>query len=66
MIATLKRRTSCIPMIFEVLKQLLGEFFVGVEEHNVSFYAGDLFGRLLSLFFFLFLNAKAASSLIFF
>ncbi|KAG6975127.1 hypothetical protein JG688_00002708 [Phytophthora aleatoria] len=30
-------------MIFEVLQQILNEFFVDVQEHNVSFYAGDLF-----------------------
>ncbi|KAE9044700.1 hypothetical protein PR002_g2656 [Phytophthora rubi] len=30
-------------MIFEVLQQVLGEFFVDVQARNVSFYAGDLF-----------------------
>ncbi|KAG3200963.1 hypothetical protein PC128_g4234 [Phytophthora cactorum] len=30
-------------MIFEVLQQVLNEFFVDVQEDNVSFYAGDLF-----------------------
>ncbi|KAG6612804.1 Vacuolar protein sorting-associated protein 13A N-terminal domain [Phytophthora cinnamomi] len=30
-------------MIFEALQQVLGEFFVDVQERNVSFYAGDLF-----------------------
>ncbi|KAG7382816.1 hypothetical protein PHYPSEUDO_004324 [Phytophthora pseudosyringae] len=30
-------------MIFDVLQQVLGEFFVDVQESNVSFYAGDLF-----------------------
>jgi hypothetical protein len=32
-------------MIFEVLQQVLGEFFVDIHERNVSFYTGDLFGR---------------------
>ncbi|KAL4177269.1 hypothetical protein KRP22_002203 [Phytophthora ramorum] len=30
-------------MIFEVLQQLLGEFFVDIQEENVSLYTGDLF-----------------------
>ncbi|POM80036.1 LOW QUALITY PROTEIN: hypothetical protein PHPALM_2178, partial [Phytophthora palmivora] len=30
-------------MLFEVLQQVLSEFFVDVQEDNVSFYAGDLF-----------------------
>ncbi|RLN61326.1 hypothetical protein BBJ28_00005322 [Nothophytophthora sp. Chile5] len=34
-------------MIFQALEQLLNEFFVGVQERNVSFYHGDLFGRRL-------------------
>lgn len=38
-------------MIFEVLQQVLNEFFVDVQEDNVSFYAGDLFGQLLPFYY---------------